>query len=180
MAHATWPSPPRRRRACLDPVECPPTSCVAFESVLARSGRAAQLIAEGAQRGVLIGLLGEVRAARKLWFGQRFAHRDGFVVIASQRQDTEGTRFEHPDFADAESEIDLELVQRAARGHHLERKVRDWLVLTARVALVCLEPALFFLLAERGRAVAKERDVALEAIELEQSRNLRLRHLVTA
>lgn len=68
------------------PTECPPTSCVAFDSVLARSGRATQFVAESTRRRVLIGLLGKVRNAQEVRLRQYFADRDGFVVIAAQGQ----------------------------------------------------------------------------------------------
>ena len=53
-------------------------------------------------------------------------------------------------------------------------------ILAATVAFVGLEASLGFLLPERGRAIAVERDLAFEAIELEQPCNLGLADLVRA
>ena len=113
-----------------------------------------------------------------LW--DHLASRDRRVAVTSQRKHANLARFEHPDLAHTQASIHLELIDRTAGDDDLDRDVGDVPICAAAVAFVRLEPPLLFLFAECRRAVAEERDIALEAEKLKQASDSRLFDFVFA
>src|SRR5262249_44963058 len=126
------------------------------DSPFARAtARLPQPVPIGAGRLVLIGHVGVAHERFELEVGEEDARGGRGVPAASQRVDREDAALEEPDLAHAESLVDAQLADGAARDDDLDRQIGETAQRAAeRVALVGLDGGFLLGPTERHLAVA--------------------------
>src|SRR5687768_10443527 len=136
----------------------------------ARSACPAEL---GPKRADRLGLAGQVEVTRQLDEVQIRKERASLcrpVLLAGEKEHVDPSTAPDPELGDAETAVDLELVDEAARPLDLDGEIRPLLRLGVAedVALVRLEATLLGLRADRPRAESFELELALLRVGLDE------------